>query len=1057
MDNGGQIKHVYTLDTKDYEARLKQLEDRYRNFTDTATKQTGNLDRTLQNSAKGIAAYFAIDRLKEVPMQLIKVRGEIQQLETSLGVMLRSREAGNKLLAESIQLAAKTPFTLTQVGQGAKQLIAYGSQANNVIKELTMLGDIASGTGSQIQELTYLYGTLRSQGRAYSVDIRQFASRGIPIYDELAKVMKVTKGEINQLVEDGKIGFAQVEQAMQNMTKKGGVYSGMMAENAKSLTGLMSTLEDAFITATNKIGKSQEGILATSIKGVTAVVNNYEPYIKTLGVVVATYGSYKAALMAVAAAQAIVKTSAAATLYVEMSRTLGTLTAGTYAQATAIGVQTRAQAALNAVTAANPFVLLVTILASAAAAYYFLADSTTAAEKAQKTLDDTMQRANKSTEAQKKKTDELVAKIENENRSKKERQKLLDEYIKTNPAILKGITLENIKTDESTRKINENSWAIEKNTKLKAINASLSVAGAEFNKAVQTLDNSAINNTSGFGGSYNQAAALQQSIVSNKAQALKATLIKLAQERQAILNSKYGDGGSDEVTPTSAGSSSKKTQKELDEIWRENIEKRAEYIKALKILNGQIGILELGGTATDDRAKGIIGKVAKEKANIHQLESQLLEKVQNQKEKGFDLEVEQFKVQKQMLNERIGLAVQLANALGPTFGMLAGNAANIYGGFKQDKENKAAGIKSNFGGLAIADFVFELAGKAIAQIKAQKEATRQHFEAMIAYQKAYNIELNNQLVLENKSALISNIKGEYAGQYAKYNDAKKQYEAAINAAKRYKILVAEGGLFSKDEYAYADVIKKFGLEKSDKSFDLTKATTLLSSGAVGNKDAEKAIQEIIAWRKQMDDAKAAIDQLTSSIAGDLQGSLRSALVNAFESGTDAAKAFEGEVSNILENIASQLLFEAVFAKSFEDLKKGLDSSLANGGTDIASVFSSFLQGSPEKIAQFNSGLETFKAQAQALGLNIFNGTGGGQSNDQLSGSIKGVSEQTASLVAGQMNAMRINQFQMITHLDSIARSSFETAENTRYLKEIKEALTAGNNVRSAGFTNTRFS
>ena len=45
----------------------------------------------------------------------------------------------------------------------------------------------------------------------FTVDIRQFAGRGIPIYEELAKVLGVTKDEVSNLVTEGKVGFAEVE------------------------------------------------------------------------------------------------------------------------------------------------------------------------------------------------------------------------------------------------------------------------------------------------------------------------------------------------------------------------------------------------------------------------------------------------------------------------------------------------------------------------------------------------------------------------------------------------------------------------------------------------------------------------------------------------------------------------------------------------------------------------------------------------------------------------------------------------------------------------------
>ena len=108
-----------------------------------------------------------------------------------------------------IDTAAKTPFDLSGIASSAKQMLAYGSTVDNVVDELVMLGNVASGVGAPLQDIAYLYGTLRTQGRAFTVDIRQFAGRGIPIYEELAKVLGVTKDEVSCLVTEGKVGLLQ--------------------------------------------------------------------------------------------------------------------------------------------------------------------------------------------------------------------------------------------------------------------------------------------------------------------------------------------------------------------------------------------------------------------------------------------------------------------------------------------------------------------------------------------------------------------------------------------------------------------------------------------------------------------------------------------------------------------------------------------------------------------------------------------------------------------------------------------------------------------------------
>ena len=194
---------------REYDALAGKL-SRYvaeQNKASQATSSSANEMLNLFAKIGGTTAFIGLGK------QVIDVRNEFQQLEIAFGTMLKSTDKAATLMKDLTRFAAETPFGLQSAASGAKQLLAYGSTADTVIKELTMLGDVAAGTGQQIGDLVYLYGTLRTQGRAYLMDIRQFAGRGIPIYDELAKVLNTSKDKVNDFVSAGKVGFKEVELA----------------------------------------------------------------------------------------------------------------------------------------------------------------------------------------------------------------------------------------------------------------------------------------------------------------------------------------------------------------------------------------------------------------------------------------------------------------------------------------------------------------------------------------------------------------------------------------------------------------------------------------------------------------------------------------------------------------------------------------------------------------------------------------------------------------------------------------------------------------------------
>lgn len=284
------------LSSKDLKNGIAEIKEE----TDLTTRSSNGMNLSISQLIGTIGGFTA---LKSFTSELVNVRGEFQQLEIAFSTMLKSKEKADKLMAELVDIAAKTPFDLQGVASSAKQMLAYGSSAEDVGNELVMLGNVAAGVGSQLSEIAYLYGTLRTQGTAYATDIRQFAGRGIPIYEELAKVLGVTKDKVSALVSDGKVGFKEVEQAFKNMTSESGIYYNLMQEQSKSLTGQMSNLEDSWNNMLNDLGKNVQGIASTGISGLNTIIENYEKLGETIMTIVTAYGTYKAALISVAAYQ----------------------------------------------------------------------------------------------------------------------------------------------------------------------------------------------------------------------------------------------------------------------------------------------------------------------------------------------------------------------------------------------------------------------------------------------------------------------------------------------------------------------------------------------------------------------------------------------------------------------------------------------------------------------------------------------------------------------------------------------------------------------------------
>ena len=357
-----QVRADQSQIQKDVEAIKKQFEQ----MTNKAVEEGKKQANVWQTLLKGATAYFTLQGAQSFISQMVAVRSQFQQLEISFGTMLKSKEKANELMAQLTDLAAKTPFGLEEVSEGAKKLLAFQVPAEEVTETLRRMGDVASGLGVPMGQLIHVYGQVKAQGKLMTNDLYQFMNAGIPIIAELSKVVGKSETEIKDMVSAGKIGFTEIQAVIKNMTNEGGLFYNLMAEQSKSLGGQISNLRDNFDQMLNEIGKSSEGIVSGAIKGVSFLVENYETIGKLIAGLIVSYGTYRAALIATAAVQQVVA-----------ARTAG-MTVAEMAHYTWLVLVEKAQKLLNLTMLANPYALAAAALVGLAVALWSLKDSTDA-------------------------------------------------------------------------------------------------------------------------------------------------------------------------------------------------------------------------------------------------------------------------------------------------------------------------------------------------------------------------------------------------------------------------------------------------------------------------------------------------------------------------------------------------------------------------------------------------------------------------------------------------------------------------------------------------------
>lgn len=371
---GGDMHNIDTLDKwiDSEKAKLEGLKKKLDEVggatkgvgdeTKGVTTELGVMDSVAGGLAKTMAAVFSVSAAKEFVSQLANVRGQFQQFEVAMETLLGNKDKADKLMKQSIELAAKTPFYVSDVVGATKQLLAYGQSADDAVDTVRRLGDIASGVSVSLSRVVGIYGRIMAQGKLTNLTMKQFYSSGIPIINQLQQQLGKTRDEIMKMISAGQISFRMVKQAFEDMTNEGGKFGNMMEKQSHTITGHINVIKGLIQNMFNEIGKDAEGPIEKVLQGVENMVKDYEKWGKTLGAVVVSLGAARAAQMAYVAITKLTTTGLAANSAASISNAVAMMRNATSAKQATV-----AQKALNRAVMTNPYVLLATAVVAATA------------------------------------------------------------------------------------------------------------------------------------------------------------------------------------------------------------------------------------------------------------------------------------------------------------------------------------------------------------------------------------------------------------------------------------------------------------------------------------------------------------------------------------------------------------------------------------------------------------------------------------------------------------------------------------------------------------------
>lgn len=468
--------------TNQQAAATRQMQQQYESLRSTAVSLTAIM-----------AGVFSASKAKEFLSEVIDANTRVNLFSKSLEAMLKNKQLAEEVSAYALDLAQRSPLKVEQIMEVTQRLIAMGAEGNKITTYLEMLGEISSVVGTQkLPLIAKALLDVQNKQKLYAQEVRQFTDNGVPLYQLLADSMDLPIKKVKQMAEQHEISFAQVEKALLDATKQGGIYYGSQARNAEELGGKLSNLSDVVFLAKAKFGEFiKEGlgnaITATSnfIKSITATDAAMERTINAVKAVTAAVVTYVAATRGAALAMAAWEliTKAVTIAYGTAQLAIRSLTAMQNVQTASTLAATTAARTFWAVLAANPLGLVIAAVGIATTAYYTWRATTAEMSKAQEAMNEKIRGSIAPMELARVGFMNLAKEVLNGSMNAEQKYNALEKLRKQYPGLLKEVS--DLATAEKWLSLN----GVEVNTNLEYRNRKFEELKEKYPLQLKGIDN----------------------------------------------------------------------------------------------------------------------------------------------------------------------------------------------------------------------------------------------------------------------------------------------------------------------------------------------------------------------------------------------------------------------------------------------------------------------------------------------------------------------------------------------------------------------------------------
>lgn len=273
---GNKIKETEMLENRLDRARNTGMVNaaRQRAYRDELGKQGTLLGRLKTLAGSYLSVFTAFRYIKS----LVDVTGFFEQQQVALEGILGSASAATKAIGQLKQMALQSPKQFKDLVGDAKQLSAYGIEAQNLLPTVKQLADISVGLGVDMSRLVLAYGQVKSASVLRGQELRQFTEAGVPMVEKLAEKFTdlngrlVTTGEVFDLISKRQVSFEMVAEVLRDMTAEGGKFYNMQENISETLYGQVQKIKDLWTINLADTGSGISGVLMAGVKAIQLMI-----------------------------------------------------------------------------------------------------------------------------------------------------------------------------------------------------------------------------------------------------------------------------------------------------------------------------------------------------------------------------------------------------------------------------------------------------------------------------------------------------------------------------------------------------------------------------------------------------------------------------------------------------------------------------------------------------------------------------------------------------------------------------------------------------------------